>query len=98
MGTKKSTLKQWVKRGLGAGRKLKTHRREQRWADKDFNKANLGSEWKKPFAGCSHSNASFWKRLVSKRNSRTRLFVSAFACSSSRTVRRLRASSREMVA
>ena len=31
---------------------MRSHRREQRWADKDFNKANLGSEWKKPFAGC----------------------------------------------
>merc|ERR1712216_927103 len=63
MGTKKSTLKQWVKRGLGAGRKLKTHRREQRWADKDFNKANLGSEWKKPFAGCSHSKGIVLEKI-----------------------------------
>jgi ribosomal protein uS12 len=40
---------------MGAGRKLRIHRRNQRWADKDFNKANLGSEWAKPFAGCSHA-------------------------------------------
>merc|ERR1739848_473565 len=25
------------------------------WADKDYKKDNIGSEWKKPFAGCSHS-------------------------------------------
>ena len=50
-------------RGLGAGRKLKTHRREQRWADKDFNKANLGSEWKKPFAGCSHSKGIVLEKI-----------------------------------
>ena len=42
-------------RGMGCGRKLRIHRRNQRWADKDFNKANLGSEWAKPFAGCSHA-------------------------------------------
>ena len=42
-------------RGLGAGRKLKTRRREQLWHDKEYCRAHLGSEWKKPFAGCSHS-------------------------------------------
>jgi hypothetical protein len=38
-------------RGMGAGRKLQIHRRNQRWADKDYKKSHLGSEWKKPFAG-----------------------------------------------
>merc|ERR1712147_229910 len=42
-------------RGLGAGRKLRLHRKSQLWGDKDYKKANIGSEWKKPFAGCSHS-------------------------------------------
>ena len=50
-------------RGLGAGRKLRIHRREQRWADKDFNKANLGSEWKKPFAGCSHAKGIVLEKI-----------------------------------
>lgn len=50
-------------RGLGAGRKLRNLRREQRWADKDFNKANLGSEWKKPFAGCSHAKGIVLEKL-----------------------------------
>jgi hypothetical protein len=39
--------------GMGAGRKLKSHRRRQRWADKSYKKSNLGNEWKKPFAGSS---------------------------------------------
>mmetsp|Transcript_15169 Transcript_15169/g.43163 ORF Transcript_15169/g.43163 Transcript_15169/m.43163 type:complete len:143 (-) Transcript_15169:1013-1441(-) len=42
-------------RGMGAGRKLRLLRKEERWADKDFKKSNLGSEYKKPFAGASHS-------------------------------------------
>ncbi|RZR73387.1 hypothetical protein BHM03_00023358 [Ensete ventricosum] len=44
-------------RGMGAGRKLKTHRRRQRWADKAYKKSHLGNEWKKPFAGSSHAKA-----------------------------------------
>lgn len=36
---------------MGAGRKLQLHRKAQRWADKDFKRAHLGSEYKKPFAG-----------------------------------------------
>ncbi|KAL7265157.1 hypothetical protein ACSBR1_003004 [Camellia fascicularis] len=44
-------------RGMGAGRKLKSHRRRQRWADKAYKKSHLGNEWKKPFAGSSHAKA-----------------------------------------
>ncbi|KAF9587992.1 hypothetical protein IFM89_006871 [Coptis chinensis] len=40
---------------MGAARKLKTHRRTQRWADKSYKKSHLGNEWKKPFAGSSHA-------------------------------------------
>ncbi|XVF83298.1 hypothetical protein PTKIN_Ptkin16aG0475500 [Pterospermum kingtungense] len=36
--------------GMGADRKLRTHCRRQRWADKAYKKSNLGNEWKKPFA------------------------------------------------
>eukprot|EP00218_Dolichomastix_sp_CCMP3274_P015719 CAMPEP_0170142720 /NCGR_PEP_ID=MMETSP0033_2-20121228/8091_1 /TAXON_ID=195969 /ORGANISM="Dolichomastix tenuilepis, Strain CCMP3274" /LENGTH=142 /DNA_ID=CAMNT_0010379071 /DNA_START=9 /DNA_END=437 /DNA_ORIENTATION=+ len=50
-------------RGLGAGRKLRLHRKEQRWADKDFKKSNLGSEWKKPFAGSSHSKGIVLEKI-----------------------------------
>ncbi|KAF7152179.1 hypothetical protein RHSIM_Rhsim01G0221000 [Rhododendron simsii] len=42
-------------RGSGSGRKLKSHRRRQRWADKSYKKSHLGNEWKKPFAGSSHA-------------------------------------------
>uniref|UniRef100_A0A453IA05 Uncharacterized protein n=1 Tax=Aegilops tauschii subsp. strangulata TaxID=200361 RepID=A0A453IA05_AEGTS len=40
-------------RCMGAGRKLKTHHRNQRWANKAYKKSHLGNEWKKPFAGSS---------------------------------------------
>ena len=43
-------------RGIKCGRKLTNHRRNQRWADKDYKKANLGTVYKKsPFGGSSHA-------------------------------------------
>eukprot|EP00884_Botryococcus_braunii_P012006 jgi/Botrbrau1/20806/Bobra.0156s0035.1 len=39
-------------RGLGAGRKLRNHRRSQLWADKDYKKSHLGNEWKKAICRC----------------------------------------------
>ncbi len=50
-------------RGLGAGRKLMTRRREQRWHDKEYCKQHLGSEWKKPFAGTSHSKGIVLEKM-----------------------------------
>jgi hypothetical protein len=50
-------------RGLGAGRKLKSHRRSQLWADKDYKKSHLGSEWKKPFAGASHAKGIVLEKM-----------------------------------
>ncbi|KAL9457927.1 hypothetical protein AB3S75_006884 [Citrus x aurantiifolia] len=41
-------------RGMGAGRKLKSHHRTQRWADKSYKRCHLANEWNKPFAGSSH--------------------------------------------
>jgi hypothetical protein len=42
--------------GLRTARKLKDHRREQRWHDKDYKKSHLGTRWKSnPFAGASHA-------------------------------------------
>merc|ERR1712114_105541 len=42
--------------GLHTARKLKSHRREQRWHDKDYKKAHLGTKWKSnPFQGSSHA-------------------------------------------
>ncbi|KAK4271290.1 hypothetical protein QN277_020001 [Acacia crassicarpa] len=40
-------------KGMGAARKLQSHRRRQRWADKSYKKSHLGNEWKKPFTGSS---------------------------------------------
>lgn len=50
-------------RGLGAGRKLRTLRRTNRWADKAYKKSNLGSEWKKPFQGASHSKGIVLEKM-----------------------------------
>ncbi|EXC19487.1 40S ribosomal protein S23 [Morus notabilis] len=50
-------------RGLGAGRKLKSHRRRQRWADKAYKKSHLGNEWKKPFAGSSHAKGIVLEKI-----------------------------------
>ncbi|CAN1304617.1 40S ribosomal protein S23 [Linum perenne] len=50
-------------RGMGAARKLKDHRRRQRWADKAYKKSNLGNEWKKPFAGSSHAKGIVLEKI-----------------------------------
>merc|ERR1712071_256303 len=43
-------------RGLRTARKHVTHRREQRWHDKEYKKAHLGTRWKaNPFGGASHA-------------------------------------------
>ncbi|KAE8661059.1 40S ribosomal protein S23 [Hibiscus syriacus] len=51
-------------RGMGAGRKLRTHRRRQRWADKVYKNSNLGNEWKKPFAGSSHAEGIVLEKML----------------------------------
>ncbi|XP_039062891.1 40S ribosomal protein S23-like [Hibiscus syriacus] len=48
---------------MEAGRKLRTHRRRQRWADKAYKKSNLGNEWKKPFAGSSHAKGIVLEKI-----------------------------------
>ncbi|GMP43204.1 hypothetical protein CsSME_00012655 [Camellia sinensis var. sinensis] len=50
--------------GMGAGRKLKSHRKRQRWADKAYKKSYLGNEWKKPFAGSSHAKDIVLEKMV----------------------------------
>jgi small subunit ribosomal protein S23e len=43
-------------RGLQAARKLRLHRKEQRWADKDYKKRALGTAFKSSaFGGASHA-------------------------------------------
>ncbi|KAJ8455949.1 hypothetical protein OPV22_026674 [Ensete ventricosum] len=58
-----ATNKMGKTRGMGAGRKLKTHRRRQRWADKAYKKSHLGNEWKKPFAGSSHAKGIVLEKI-----------------------------------
>ncbi len=50
-------------RGMGAGRKLRLHRKDEKWADKDYKKTHLGSEWKKPFAGASHAKGIVLEKM-----------------------------------
>merc|ERR1712094_127621 len=43
-------------RGIACARKLRNHRRVQKWADKDYKKANFGTAIKcNPFGGSSHA-------------------------------------------
>jgi small subunit ribosomal protein S23e len=45
-----------IPRGLNAARKLRNHRREQRWADLGYKKRALGTAFKSsPFGGSSHA-------------------------------------------
>jgi small subunit ribosomal protein S23e len=50
-------------RGMGAGRKLRNHRRAQKWADKSYKKSHQGNEWKKPFAGSSHAKGIVLEKM-----------------------------------
>ncbi|MQL93215.1 hypothetical protein Taro_025858 [Colocasia esculenta] len=50
-------------RGMGAARKLKNHRRAQRWADKAYKKSHLGNEWKKSFQGSSHAKGNVLEKI-----------------------------------
>ena len=55
--------------GIKCARKLAARRKTERWADKDFKKANLGTRYKSnPFGGSSHAKGIFF------------LFVDAFVC------------------
>merc|ERR1711943_81592 len=43
-------------RGINSARKLRTHRKVQQWADKDYKKRNFGTAIKcNPFGGSSHA-------------------------------------------
>ena len=54
--TSKASLILGKPRGIRTARKLRTHRRDQKWHDKDYKKAHLGTRWKaNPFGGASHA-------------------------------------------
>ncbi|KAI8511130.1 40S ribosomal protein S23 [Branchiostoma floridae] len=51
-------------RGLRSARKLKDHRRQQRWHDKSFKKAHLGTAVKaSPFGGASHAKGIVLEKI-----------------------------------
>jgi hypothetical protein len=50
--------------GLQAARALRTHRRENRWADKAYKKRALGTAFKSsPFAGASHAKGIVLEKM-----------------------------------
>merc|ERR1712085_223703 len=50
--------------GIRTARKLVNRRRSQRWADKDYKKAHLGTRWKaNPFGGSSHAHGIVVEKL-----------------------------------
>jgi small subunit ribosomal protein S23e len=51
-------------RGIQAARKLRTHRRENRWADLKYKKAHLGTALKaNPFGGSSHAKGIVLEKI-----------------------------------
>ena len=50
--------------GLNAARKLRTHRKDQRWADKNYKKRALGTAFKhNPFQGASHAKGIVLEKM-----------------------------------
>jgi len=51
-------------RGLRAARKLRLHRKEERWADKQYKKSHLGTALKaNPFGGTSHAKGIVLEKI-----------------------------------
>ncbi|EYC40394.1 hypothetical protein Y032_0614g684 [Ancylostoma ceylanicum] len=51
-------------KGIRTARKLKTHRQSQRWCDKAYKKAHLGTRWKSnPFGGASHAKGIVLEKI-----------------------------------
>jgi len=51
-------------RGLRAARKLRIHRKDQRWHDKEYNKSHLGTALKaNPFGGASHAKGIVLEKI-----------------------------------
>ena len=52
-------------RGLRTARKLRVHRRDQRWHDKSYKKAHLGTALKaNPFGGASHAKGIVLEKVL----------------------------------
>lgn len=51
-------------KGLRTGRKLRVHRRDQRWHDKKYKKTHLGTALKaNPFGGASHAKGIVLEKM-----------------------------------
>jgi len=51
-------------RGIRAARKLRLHRKKQRWADKTYKKAHFGTALKaNPFGGASHAKGIVLEKI-----------------------------------
>merc|ERR1711868_272387 len=86
-------------RGIRCARKMRNRRREQRWADLGYKKANLGTALKaNPFGGASTLKESSSKKSELKPNSPTQPFESASEFSLSKTERKSLLSSQMTVA
>jgi hypothetical protein len=49
---------------MNAARKLRNHRREERWADKNYKKRALGTAFKhQPFGGSSHAKGIVLEKM-----------------------------------
>ena len=48
---------------MNAARKLRVHRREQRWADKQYKKRALGTVYRSPFGGASHAKGIVLEKM-----------------------------------
>ncbi|KAK7803145.1 hypothetical protein U0070_004184 [Myodes glareolus] len=56
-------------RGLRTARKLRSHRRDQKWHDKQYKKAHMGTALKaNPFGGASHAKGIVLEKIGVKFN------------------------------
>src|ERR1700733_2484642 len=64
LSTSLSTMGKGKPAGLNAARKLRIHRRENRWADEHFRKRALGTAWKSsPLKGASHGKGIVLEKI-----------------------------------
>ncbi|KAI8845527.1 40S ribosomal protein S23 [Chytridium lagenaria] len=68
-------------RGINAARKLRTHRREERWADKAYKARALGTAYRySPFGGSSHAKGIVLEKISFKNGKKVTAFVPNDGC------------------
>ncbi|GAB1298419.1 40S ribosomal protein S23 [Apodemus speciosus] len=76
-------------RGLRTARKLRSHRRDQKWHDKQYKKAHLGTALKaNPFGGASHAKGIVLEKVGVEAKQPNSAIRSVSGCNSLRTARR----------